>query len=39
MVASIGKIGSPSQGVACFERDGYYDRDDAAPPFPKRLRA
>lgn len=30
MVASIGKIGSPSQGVAYFERDGYYDRDDAA---------
>ena len=30
MVASIGKIASPSQGVAYFERDGYYARDDAA---------
>ena len=30
MVASIGKIASPSQGAAYFERDGYYDRDDPA---------
>ena len=29
-VASIGKIASPSQGVGCFERDGYYARDDGA---------
>ena len=30
MVASIGKIVSPAQGVAYFERDGYYARDDPA---------
>ncbi len=30
MVASIGKIASPSQGVGYFEKDGYYDRDDGA---------
>ena len=30
MVVSIGAIGSPAQGVAYFERDGYYARDDAA---------
>ena len=30
MVASIGKIASPSQGVSYFEKDGYYARDDAA---------
>ena len=28
MVASIGKIGSPSQGASYFEKDGYYARDD-----------
>ena len=27
MVASIGKIASPSQGVGYFEKDGYYARD------------
>ncbi|MCY4438641.1 MAG: relaxase domain-containing protein, partial [Deltaproteobacteria bacterium] len=30
MVASIGKIASPSQGASYFERDGYYSRDDPA---------
>ncbi len=30
MVASIGKIASPSQGASYFERDGYYGRDDPA---------
>ena len=30
MVASIGKIASPSQGVAYFERDGYYAKETAA---------
>ena len=30
MVASIGKIASPSQSVAYFERDGYYAKDDAS---------
>ena len=30
MVASIGKIASPSQGVSYFEKDGYYAKDDAA---------
>ena len=30
MVVSIGAIASPAQGVAYFERDGYYARDDAA---------
>ena len=30
MVASIGKIASPAQGVSYFEKDGYYDRDDPA---------
>ena len=30
MVASIGKIASPSQGVTYYERDGYYARDDPA---------
>ena len=28
MVASIGKIVSPAQGVTYYERDGYYARDD-----------
>ena len=28
MVASIGAIASPSQGVSYYERDGYYARDD-----------
>ncbi len=28
MVASIGVIVSPSQGVAYYEKDGYYARDD-----------
>ncbi len=28
MVAAIGKIASPSQGVGYFEKDGYYARDD-----------
>ena len=30
MVASIGKVGSPSQGASYYERDGYYARDDPA---------
>ena len=30
MVVSIGAIASPAQGVAYFERDGYYAKDDAA---------
>ena len=30
MVASIGKIVSPAQGVSYYERDGYYTRDDPA---------
>ena len=30
MVASIGKITSPSQGASYFERDGYYTKDDPA---------
>ena len=30
MVASIGKIASPAQGVSYFEEDGHYPRDDAA---------
>ena len=30
MVASIGVIASPLQGVSYFEKDGYYARDDAA---------
>ena len=30
MVASIGKVASPSQGASYFERDGYYGRDDPA---------
>ena len=30
MVASIGVIASPSQGVSYYEKDGYYARDDAA---------
>ena len=30
MVASIGVIASPSQGVSYFERDGYYTKDDPA---------
>ena len=30
MVASIGKIASPAQGVTYYERDGYYARDDPA---------
>ena len=28
MVASIGKIASPTQGVGYFEKDGYYAKDD-----------
>ena len=28
MVASIGAVASPSQGVSYYERDGYYARDD-----------
>ena len=28
MVASIGKIASPAQGVGYFEKDGYYAKDD-----------
>ena len=32
MVASIGKIASPSQGVGYFEKDGYYTSDDPAHP-------
>ena len=28
MVASIGKIASPSQGASYYERDGYYAKDD-----------
>ena len=30
MVAPIGKIASPAQGVGYFEKDGYYPRDDGA---------
>ncbi len=30
MVASIGAVASPAQGVAYYERDGYYARDDSA---------
>ena len=30
MVASIGKIASPTQGVTYYERDGYYAKDDPA---------
>ena len=30
MVASIGAIGSASQGVSYYERDGYYAKDDPA---------
>ena len=30
MVASIGKIASPAQGVSYFERDGYFAKDDPA---------
>ena len=30
MVASIGKISSPSQGASYYEKDGYYARDDPA---------
>ena len=30
MVASIGKIASPAQGVGYFEKDGYYTKDDGA---------
>ena len=30
MVASIGKISSPSQGASYYEKDGYYAKDD--PP-------
>ena len=29
MVASIGKIASPSQGVGYFEKDGHDAKDDA----------
>ena len=30
MVASIGAVASPAQGVSYYERDGYYARDDPA---------
>ena len=30
MVASIGAVASPAQGVAYYERDGYYAKDDPA---------
>ena len=30
MVASIGAVASPAQGVSYYERDGYYAKDDAA---------
>ena len=30
MVASIGAVASPGQGVTYYERDGYYARDDPA---------
>ena len=30
MVASIGVIASPFQGVSYYERDGYYAKDDPA---------
>ena len=30
MVASIGAIASPSQGVSYYEKDGYYAKDDVA---------
>ena len=30
MVASIGAVASPSQGVTYYERDGYYAKDDPA---------
>ena len=30
MVASIGAVASPSQGITYYERDGYYARDDPA---------
>ena len=30
MVASIGKIASPAQGVGYYVRDGYYAKDDPA---------
>ena len=30
MVASIGTVASPSQGVGYYERDGYYAKDDPA---------
>ena len=30
MIASIGVIASPSQGVGYYQRDGYYARDDPA---------
>ena len=29
--ASIGKIGSPFQGVSYCEKDGYYAKDDRVP--------
>ena len=28
MVAPIGAVASPAQGVTYYERDGYYARDD-----------
>ena len=30
MVASIGAVAAPSQGISYYERDGYYAKDDAA---------
>ena len=30
VVASVGVIASPSQGVSYYERDGYYAEDDPA---------
>ena len=32
MVAPIGKIASPSQGVGYFEKDDYYTKDDPTHP-------
>ena len=31
MVASIGVVASPSQGVSYYQRDEYYARDDRVP--------
>ena len=37
MVASIGVVASPSQGVAYYEKDGYYAREDPAHRGSERL--